>query len=48
MNQAFLDKMEKNRKKYPKELVQGSAKKYIEYKQENRAKKAEEIVSQKK
>ncbi len=33
LGQAFLEKMEKNRKKYPKELVKGSAAKYTEYKQ---------------
>jgi dCTP diphosphatase len=32
--QAFQDKVEKNRKKYPKEIVKGSSKKYNEYKQQ--------------
>jgi dCTP diphosphatase len=31
--QAFASKMQKNARKYPKEVVKGSAKKYTEYKQ---------------
>ena len=38
--------MEKNRKKYPKDMVKGSAKKYIEYKQENRVQKAEKLLNE--
>lgn len=30
---AFAAKMEKNAKKYPKEMVKGSSKKYTEYKE---------------
>jgi dCTP diphosphatase len=33
LSEAFLEKMEKNRKKYPQELVKGSSAKYTEYKQ---------------
>jgi dCTP diphosphatase len=32
LSEAFLQKMEKNAQKYPKEMVKGSAKKYTEYK----------------
>ncbi len=34
LSKAFEDKVEKNRKKYPKDLVKGSSKKYNLYKQE--------------
>jgi dCTP diphosphatase len=33
LSKAFEDKVEKNRKKYPKDLVKGSSKKYNLYKQ---------------
>jgi len=33
LGKAFRAKMEKNAKKYPKDMVKGSAKKYTEYKQ---------------
>jgi len=32
LSEAFTEKMEKNIKKYPKELVKGSSAKYTEYK----------------
>lgn len=33
LSKAFQDKVEKNKKKYPKDLVKGSSKKYNEYKE---------------
>lgn len=32
LGEAFLEKMVRNRKKYPKDLVKGSSAKYTEYK----------------
>lgn len=32
LSEAFLEKMEKNKRKYPKDIVKGSAAKYTEYK----------------
>lgn len=32
LGEAFMEKMEKNAKKYPKEIVKGSSQKYSEYK----------------
>jgi dCTP diphosphatase len=32
LSKAFLDKVSKNKAKYPKDLVKGSSKKYSEYK----------------
>jgi dCTP diphosphatase len=33
IGKAFMNKMEKNAQKYPKDLVKGSSQKYSEYKQ---------------
>lgn len=41
LNEAFRKKMNKNRMKYPKDLVKGSSKKYTEYK-ENHGKQQEQ------
>lgn len=32
LGEAFMEKMEKNNKKYPKDIVKGSSQKYSEYK----------------
>ena len=32
LGEAFMEKMEKNNKKYPKDVVKGSSQKYSEYK----------------
>lgn len=32
IGEAFTEKMEKNNKKYPKDIVKGSSQKYSEYK----------------